>query len=134
MTARRYHVDGAAPVGDGWMFVFGSNLAGRHGAGAARFARQKFDAQYGVGSGPTGRSYAIPTKDGQLRVIRLAAIGASIGQFLDYAEQHPDQKFFVTRVGCGLAGYLDREIAPFFKAAPANCSLPDVWRQFIEAP
>ncbi len=111
------------------IFVFGSNLAGRHGKGAALFARQHHGAVYGQGIGRQGNSYAIPTKDEQLRPLSLIQIAAFIGHFLHYARQHPDLTFTVTRVGCGLAGYTDQEIAPMFRNAPANCILPHAWRE-----
>lgn len=112
------------------IFVFGSNLAGRHGAGAALWARRYFGAQYGVGVGPTGGAYAIPTKDQDLVTLRLDAIAAYVRGFLDYANENPQEQFQVTRVGCGLAGYKDRDVAPMFKEAPANCLLPEEWVQY----
>lgn len=87
------------------IFVFGSNLAGRHGKGAALCARNEHGAQYGVGFGRTGNAYAIPTKDRQLRVLPLSVIAAYVADFLDYAQAHPDLAFQVTKIGCGLAGY-----------------------------
>jgi hypothetical protein len=109
------------------VFVFGSNLAGRHGAGAALAARRQHGAEYGVGVGPTGWAYAIPTKDEQLRTLPLAEIQPHVDEFLRYAREHPDKVFYVTRVGCGLAGYTDRDIAPMFALAPSNCDLPTEW-------
>ena len=109
------------------IFVFGSNLAGRHGKGAALDARNKYGAVYGVGEGRTGNAYAIPTKDGRLKILPLVRIEGSVQKFLDYATSNPELKFLVTRIGCGLAGYKDSDIAPMFKSAPQNCSLPDGW-------
>lgn len=109
------------------IFVFGSNLAGRHGKGAALDARNKYGAVYGVGEGRTGNAYAIPTKDGRLKILPLVRIEGSVQKFLDYANSNPELKFVVTRIGCGLAGYKDSDIAPMFKSAPQNCSLPDGW-------
>ncbi len=110
------------------VFVFGSNLAGRHGAGAARTAKQSFGAIYGQGIGRQGNSYAIPTKDGDLKTLPLGAIQMFVEQFIEYAHVHHETPFAVTRIGCGLAGYKDEDIAPFFKNAPSNCSLPPGWR------
>lgn len=110
------------------IFVFGSNLAGRHGKGAAWFARNVHGAQYGVGTGPTGNAYAISTKDRQIRTLPLSVIAGHVAEFLDYARAHPDLNFEVTKIGCGLAGYREHEIAPMFRGAPANCHLPDFWR------
>lgn len=111
------------------IFVFGSNLAGRHGKGAALEAREKWGAEYGVGEGRTGDAYAIPTKDGALRTRPLGNIELSVERFVAYAKEHPELEFVVSRVGCGLAGYTDEEIAPLFAGAPANCELPPGWRQ-----
>lgn len=115
------------------VFVFGSNLAGRHGRGAARFALERRGAIYGQGEGLQGNSYAIPTKDGTHRfpplsdpsqTLSLHAIDVGVQRFLAFAAAHPELQFEVTPIGCGLAGYLPAQIAPMFKAAPANCLLP----------
>lgn len=110
------------------IFVFGSNIAGRHGKGAALCARQEHGAIYGQGLGRQGNSYAIPTKDSNLRTLSLYDIGCYVRDFLVYAKTHPELTFEVTRIGCGLAGYMDCEIAPMFKDAPLNCNLPTGWR------
>ena len=111
------------------IFVFGSNLAGRHGKGAALFAKKHFGAIQGQGDGPQGHSYAIPTKNKDLRPLALPYIQACVGIFIEYAEAYPEKQFFVTRIGCGLAGYTDTDIAPMFVEAPPNCRLPDGWRE-----
>lgn len=110
------------------VFVFGSNLAGRHGRGAALHARQHFGAVYGQGVGRQGNSYAIPTKDYGIKTLPLDRIRPYVADFLEYARRHPSLTFQVTRIGCGLAGYTDEEIAPMFSGAPNNCILPDGWR------
>lgn len=112
------------------IFVFGSNLAGRHGKGAALTAKLYHGAIYGQGIGRQGNSYAIPTKDNMLRTLSLHTIENHVMNFKEYARQHPKLSFFVTRIGCGLAGYTDKEIAPMFKNAPDNCQLPPSWRTF----
>lgn len=99
------------------VFVFGSNRAGRHGKGAAKLAYDYFGAVRGQGEGHFGRSYAIPTKDAQLRVLPLNQIKDGVERFFDYAVQHSNLTFLVTEIGCGLAGYTPREIAPMFKDA-----------------
>lgn len=109
------------------VFVFGSNLAGRHGAGAARTALGLYGAQYGKGEGHQGRSYAIPTKDESLRTLPIKRIWYYVDQFLAYADMSRDLTFYVTRVGCGLAGYKDEDIAPMFKTASTNVILPGTW-------
>lgn len=112
-----------------YIFVFGSNLAGIHGAGAALFAAQHFDAESGIGEGLTGQAYAIPTKDQFLKVRSLKDIKQSITYFLEVAT-YSNEKFKVTRVGCGLAGYKDIDIAPLFLYPPANCYFDPQWKQF----
>ncbi len=110
------------------IFVFGSNLAGRHGRGAAWYARKHHGAIPGVGEGIQGTSYAIPTKSATLQPLPLEEIEQYVQKFLKYAREHPQLLFQVTRVGCGLAGYQDAQIAPFFRDAPDNCMLPSGWR------
>lgn len=116
---------------DNEIFVFGSNEAGRHGKGAAKFAREKFGARHGIGSGPTGRCYAIPTKDSTLRVLPPQLIKIYVDAFTAYAKDHPDLTFLVTEIGCGLAGYNHQQIAPLFVEALYlnNVRLP---KKFIE--
>jgi len=110
------------------IFVFGSNLAGRHGAGAALEARRKHGAVYGVAEGLMGNAYGIATKDRELRPRPLADIKKSVETFLEFARETPELTYEVTRVGCGLAGYTDADIAPMFEDAPENCELPVGWR------
>lgn len=110
------------------IFVFGSNLAGRHGKGAALAARLNHGAIYGQGIGRQGDSYAIPTKDAKLGTLELDRIKPYVEEFLGYAAEHPELDFEVTRIGCGLAGYTDSQISPMFANAPTNCHLPDGWR------
>ena len=85
------------------VFVFGSNEAGRHGLGAAKLAREKFGAVYGVGVGLRGNSYAIPTKDAELRILPLERIAQYVDDFIEFAKSNPELQFNVTEVGCGLA-------------------------------
>lgn len=110
------------------IFVFGSNLAGRHGKGAALYARQNHGAVYGVSVGTMGKSYAIPTKDEKLRTLPLETIKIYVDAFVRHARLNPELTFKVTRIGCGLAGYTDAQIAPMFAGSPGNCILPDGWR------
>ena len=107
------------------VFVFGSNLAGRHGLGAALTAVRKFGARHGKGMGLCGQSYAIATKDRNLRVLSLAAIETQVIRFLEFAEENPNLTFYVTKIGCGLARYSVKDIAPMFnREIPANVILP----------
>ena len=111
------------------VFVFGSNLAGVHGAGAAKEAATRYGAVRGHGEGMAGRSYAIPTK-GSWRDpvgLPLGQIEVFVQTFIRYAYGHPVHLFAVTRIGCGYAGYTDRQIAPLFSDAPPNCLLPPEW-------
>lgn len=116
------------------VFVFGSNLAGRHGKGAALWARQHRGAVYGRGEGHHGNSYAIPTKDEQLRTLHLDEIARHVRTFVAYANTHTDLQFELTPIGCGLAGYSPADIAPLFAGAPANVILPDVFSALTESP
>lgn len=94
------------------IFVFGSNLQGYHGAGAARMALDKFGAVWGQGVGLQGQSYAIPTMEGGVETIK-----PYVDEFIDFVKQHPEYQFLLTRVGCGIAGFTDEEIAPLFREA-----------------
>lgn len=105
------------------IFVFGSNLAGRHGAGSAKRALERYGAIYGKGIGIQGRSYAIPTKGYDLKVLSLEEIAFYIDAFVAFAEAHPEEEFFLTNIGCGLAGYTPMQIAPLFTNAPKNVIL-----------
>ena len=115
------------------VFVFGSNLAGRHGKGAALWARQHRGAIYGRGVGRQSDAYAIPTKGGQLRVLPLHVIRTHAAEFLEYARQRPGVRFELTPIGCGLAGYRPNQIAPMFADAPANVTLPAVFLAVLAA-
>jgi hypothetical protein len=97
------------------VFVFGSNLAGRHGRGAALEAAKHWGAQYGVGVGRTGNAYALPTKDAALRTLPLDAIGQAYVQFSKYAMRNPEVQFLLTPAGTGLAGYTLDQIRPFVR-------------------
>jgi hypothetical protein len=106
------------------IFVFGSNLAGAHGGGAAYTAYRKFGAIWGQGVGLQGQSYAIPTMQGGVETIR-----PYVDEFIAFAKAHPELTFLVTRVGCGIAGFTNEEISPlFFEAHEVpNIVLPLGW-------
>ena len=110
------------------IFVFGSNLDGHHYGGAARIAEEKFGAIFGQGVGLQGQSYAIPTMHGGVDVIK-----PYVDEFIEFAKQHPELTFLVTRIGCGIAGFKDSEIAPLFKGAlgMANIALPQSFMDVI---
>lgn len=126
-----YHRDGTQPRPD-QIFVFGSNLAGIHGAGAARAAADTYGAIIGVGTGLQGRSFAIPTKDQRIDTLPFGVVSSFVADFKQYATDNPDKKFFLTRIGCGLAGFTDEQIAPLFKGSPFNCDMPTQWAQYLE--
>ena len=110
------------------VFVFGSNLQGRHGGGAARQAQMQFGAVWGQGVGMQGHSYAIPTMQGGVETIR-----PYVDQFVHFAKEHPEYFFFVTRIGCGIAGFKDSDIAPLFSDAlnVENICLPESFVKVI---
>lgn len=125
----------SAPIDLGFpVFVFGSNLAGQHGKGAALSAWRHYGAQGGQGEGPAGRSYAIPTKDEQLRTLPLERIEQGVRRFIAHAADLPKQHFLVTPIGTGLAGYQHDQIAPLFAQAPDNCLLPGHWMAPLDRP
>lgn len=111
---RRTSVEPIEKLEDNEVFVFGSNLAGRHGAGAARLARMEWGAKYGIGEGPTGQTYALPTCDEDIEPLPLSTIRESIHKFLLHTIRNADKEFLVTKIGCGLGGYTPKEIAPLF--------------------
>ena len=106
------------------IFVFGSNLSGMHGGGAALVAYRKFGAVWGQGVGLQGQSYGIPTMQGGVETIR-----PYVDEFIQFAGEHPELTFLVTRIGCGIAGFTDDEISPLFKKAHSieNIVLPEGW-------
>ena len=111
------------------VFVFGSNLARAHGGGAAAAAHMFFGAVWGQGVGMQGQSYAIPTMQGGVETI-----APYVDEFIEYAKNHPDKRFLVTEIGCGIAGFTPDEIAPLFKAAVTinNITLPSRFWEVLE--
>lgn len=130
----KFHKDGTLPQ-NGEVFVFGSNLAGIHGAGAAKIAYEKFGAFWGKGvGGPYGRSFAIPTKNNKIQTMPLSDIEVFVRAFVEFTQAQNlyeiRPQWFVTRVGCGLAGYKDEQIAPMFKGA-VDCSFAEQWKEYL---
>lgn len=123
--APRISPDIISSLDENEVFVFGSNLNGYHGGGAARVAMEKFGAEWGKGVGLQGQSYAIPTMQGGVETIK-----PYVDEFIVFAKAHPELKFLVTRIGCGIAGFRDKDIAPLFRDAVdvENIFLP---RSFI---
>jgi len=111
------------------IFVFGSNLQGAHGGGAARVALNNFGAVWGQGVGLQGQSYAIPTMQGGVETIK-----PYVDEFIDFAHQHTELQFYVTRIGCGIAGFRDKDIAPLFTKAIElpNIILPKSFVEIID--
>lgn len=111
------------------IFVFGSNLSGLHGGGAAAMAFRSFGAEWGVGAGRTGRCYAIPTMQGGVETIR-----PYIAEFAEYARRHPELMFLVTEIGCGIAGFTPEQIAPLFDVCRdmPNVRLPRRFRRILD--
>ncbi len=135
MSANAYIADGKrvasdriSTLSDNEIFVFGSNINGMHGGGAAWFAFKHFGAEWGVGEGITGRTYALPTMEGYNSLCR------AVKRFLECAQQHNELVFLVTAVGCGIAGYTAAEVAPLFKEAVQmkNVYLPMEFWQFLD--
>jgi len=113
-------------LNDNEVFVFGSNIAGRHGLGAAKTA-MNWGAKYGKSVGLQGQTYAIPTMNKLItKNLPLHEIESYVNDFIDFAKENPDKEFLVTQIGCGLAGYYPVNIAPFFKKAVGikNIHLP----------
>lgn len=115
------------------IFVFGSNLAGRHGKGAAQTALREYGAIYGQAHGLQGSSWGIPTKDENLKPLPLIIISEYVKQFLNYAASHPSRFFWVTPIGTGLAGYSHEQIAPMFKGYTRNVYVDPKWQEILSS-
>jgi len=138
MRSPRFHPDGTLPQHPDTILVFGSNQRGRHGKGAALIAAQRFGAIEGVSTGLMGQSYGIPTKDVRIKTLLLQDIVPGVIEFCKFVAEHPDRRFYVTRVACGLPGHQDGIVAQIFKNAfdathyvPANCSFAEEWRPWL---
>ena len=123
---KKFTPDFITELGPRDIFVFGSNLSGAHIGGAARLANQKFGAIWGKGTGLQGNSYAIPTMQGGVETIK-----PYIDEFIEFAGKHPELTFYVTKIGCGIAGFTESEIAPLFRNSLkfSNIRLP---KDFME--
>ena len=128
MYNREYTPDRITELKPNDIFVFGSNLAGAHGGGAAWLAYNRFGAIWGQGTGLQGQSYGIPTMQGGVETIR-----PYVDEFISFAKTRPDLKFYVTQIGCGIAGFRVGEIAPLFQAAVdvENIILPQAFVEVI---
>lgn len=129
MYNRRFTPERISCLAENEIFVFGSNLAGYHGGGAARIARENFGAVWGQGVGLQGQSYAIPTMQGGVETIK-----PYVDEFIDFARIHAQYTFLVTRIACGIAGFRPSEIAPLFANAidVENVILPEDFVEVIQ--
>lgn len=129
MYNRRYTPERISSLAENEIFVFGSNLAGYHGGGAACIARENFGAVWGQGVGLQGQSYAIPTMQGGVETIK-----PYVDEFIDFARTHNHYTFLVTRIACGIAGFRPSEIAPLFANAinVENVILPEDFVEVIQ--
>ena len=129
MYNRDYTPERISSLKENEIFVFGSNLAGMHGGGAARIACERFGAVWGQGMGLQGQSYAIPTMQGGVETIK-----PYVDEFIAFAAAHPEYRFLVTRIGCGIAGFTAKEIAPLFAGAigMGQVMLPEDFVKVIE--
>jgi len=128
MNRPEYTPDRITQLEEGQIFVFGSNLMGHHAGGAARMAYERFGAVWGEGVGLHGNSYAIPTMQGGIETIK-----PYVDSFISFAKEHQELTFLVTRIGCGIAGFRDDEIAPLFTydAELSNIILPESFDRII---
>ncbi len=124
MSQKRTTPEFITELQPGEIFVFGSNLQGMHAGGAARIAYNNFGAIWGQGVGLQGQSYGIPTMQGGVETVR-----PYVNEFIQFAKDHPELTFLVTRIGCGIAGFTDAEMAPLFEKAHSieNVILPEGW-------
>ena len=126
---KRIAPDRISELNENEIFVFGSNLQGSHGGGAAAIAAKMFGAIWGQGVGLQGQSYGIPTMHGGIDEIK-----PYVDEFIEFAKQNPSLKFLVTRIGCGIAGFTEEQMAPLFAkgADVENVYLPDSFWEIIE--
>ena len=129
MHIKEYTPERISKLNPNEIFVFGSNLAGMHGGGAAWIAHERFGAIMGQGVGLQGQSYAIPTMQGGVETIK-----PYVDEFIEFASKHPEYKFLVTKIGCGIAGFRVEEIAPLFAEAidMDNVILPEDFVEVIQ--
>ena len=129
MDKKRISPKWITTLADNEIFVFGSNLQGRHCGGAARIAHAQFGAVWGEGTGLQGKSYAIPTMHGGIETI-----APYVNEFIAFAKEHKELQFLVTEIGCGIAGFTVEDMAPLFKEAIVveNIYLPERFIEVLE--
>lgn len=109
------------------IFIFGSNMNGNHAGGAAKLSKDKFKAEEGIFEGLTGKSYAFPTLNKQMKKVTKKQLENSVKKLIKCAKENPDKIFYLTKVGCGIAGFKELEIKKYFKKLPLNISKPKGW-------
>ena len=129
---KKTHNGNIKELAEGQVFVFGSNLKGIHGAGAAKQA-VKWGAVPGRGAGLWGRTYAIPTKRTPWEKMKLSDVEEFVQDFLFHARHHPDVEFLVTDIGTGLAGHSYEDIAALFINVPENVILSEKMQKYVDA-
>ena len=127
MYDREYTSERISELRENEIFVFGSNLAGAHGGGAAWLAYRRFGAVWGEGVGLQGRTYAIPTMQGGVDTVK-----PYVDDFILFSKEHKELTFLVTRIGCGIAGFRNEEIAPLFKDAICVENIIILPKEFVE--
>ncbi len=132
MTYQYHNENTTIELPQNTVFVFGSNLAGQHDDGAARIAAHHFGAVAGVGRGWMGQSFAIPTVNEHFQSMPLSQIAHYVDDFKIYAQNHPNNCYFVTALGCGMAGYKVSEIAPLFKGIHDNVIFPESFKPYVD--
>ncbi len=134
VTVDRITPENITRIEENEVFVFGSNLSGKHGKGAAKTALG-WGAKWGQGSGIQGKTYGIPTKDAAIRrTLRIDEIKPFVDDFIEWAKYHTGNVFYVTEIGCGLAGYKPKDIAPLFAECVnlKNVKLPQrFWHKLV---
>lgn len=113
------------------IFVYDTNLKGIETKGSSQVAREKFEADSNITNGPSGRAYAIPTKDKNLSILNLDKIMTYVEEFKNYARANPDSTFLVTKIGTGYLGHYDQAMASLFKGSPKNCKFHFTWEQYL---
>jgi hypothetical protein len=133
VDAYKFHVDMTQPTMPNSVFVFGSNTLGLHYGGSALAALNHYGAEMGVGVGPTGDAWAVPTciAPGGAEKCTIEMIQEHVNDLAEFAEYHDDHHFFITRLGCGVAGFTDAQIAPLFKGFPGNADFPIEWKEYL---
>lgn len=127
-----HHIESIPVFPSDYIFVFGSNLAGLHSIETPLVAKCLFGAEFGVGIGITGRSYAIPIKDRFIRFLTTKEIKKYVDMFKAYTHEHPELKFWITDLGVEKRGYKHWEIAPLFIGSNNNCCFPEQWKRYLK--